>query len=173
MINNNRGFTFVEVAITVIIVSMLSIIGVFVYKKHIDNAKYNEGMRLLELIKEQQDLALSFASDNSNPFIFKFYDENDILVADKDVIVSSTVMFNRKDQNLGYFRVYPQHNKYFKRFKIRDPRDDERVKYNVAGYGYVVETYCYASEDDALSNKVQLTLRLIGSSEGSYTVIRE
>lgn len=155
---NNKGFTLVEVVITVIIIGILSIIGVYVYGKHLNNAKYSEGMRLAESIKEQQDLSLSFSSSDTvtNPFVLT-----------GGLVINSTFPFNRNQQNLGMFYIYPHHYKYFREFTIREPDAFEIAEYNVVGFGYVLELY-YPDEANW-----QLKIKLIGSSEGAYTFVRE
>ncbi|MDR1195187.1 MAG: prepilin-type N-terminal cleavage/methylation domain-containing protein, partial [Endomicrobium sp.] len=86
---NIKGFTLVEVVITTIIVSILSLAGTAVYRRYLDNAKYSEGLQLIQNIKEQQDLALSFASSTVNsPFVYAG-------------LVTSTFTFNRDSENLG------------------------------------------------------------------------
>ena len=153
----NRGFTLVEVVITTVIVGIFSIIGGVVYKKQVDNARYNEGLRLIQSLKEQEDLSLSFASTDTtkNPFFIT------------GGVINTTYTIDRNAQKLGKFYIYPHHNRYFREFEIRYPELDELSRYNILGFGYIIEAY--------YPNKVKskLTLKMVGSSEGSYTVIRE
>lgn len=155
---NIKGFSFVEVVIAILIISILSIVGTAVYRRHLDNAKYNEGMRLIQSIKEQEDLALTFRSSDTtaNPFIIT-----------NGNVIDDTYEFDRNAQNLGKFHIYPQNYKYFRSFEIRYPDDSEKAEYGVAGHGYVVEAY-YPQKKD-----FQLKIKLIGSSEGPYHIVRE
>ncbi|MDR2425981.1 MAG: prepilin-type N-terminal cleavage/methylation domain-containing protein [Endomicrobium sp.] len=154
---NIKAFTLVEVIITTVIISILSLCGVTVYRKHLDNVKYNEGLRLIQNIKEQEDLALSFAKDDldESPFIYT-----------QDVI-TTTFTFDRNPQNLGTFYIYPHNYLYFRSFEIRKPSTEEENTHNIKGYAYVVETY-YPQK-----NNYQLKMKLIGSSEGSYEIVKE
>lgn len=159
MKNIEKGFTLVEVVITIIIVGILSMASVVAYRKHLDNAKYSEGLRLIQSIQEQMDVALSFTLDESgstNPFQPYFTDNQ-----------STTFEFDRSAQNLGKFYIHPQNYKYFKVFDIRAPETDEEDRYGVKGYGYIIIAY-YPDKDN-----YQLRLRLIGSSEGPYTVVKD
>ena len=151
---NNKGFTLVEVVVTVIIVGMLSVIGVAVYRKNINNAKYKEGMHLLQSIKEQQDLSLSFSSsDTLNPFMYT------------GGLVTSTG-FDRRAQNLGLFEVSAENNKYFREFEIKEPENSDETSL-IIGAGYVAVAY-YPQKTN-----YKLRLRLIGSTEGPYEVIKD
>jgi prepilin-type N-terminal cleavage/methylation domain-containing protein len=155
IMRNIKGFTLVEVVITIIIITILSLVGTAAYRRHLDNAKYSEGLQLIQSIKEQQDLALSFASSTViSPFVYTN-------------LITSTFTFNRDSENLGKFSIYPQNYKYFRSFEIREPNSDEKIEYNVEGFGYVVESYY----PDKLN--CQLLLKLVGSSEGPYTVVKD
>lgn len=153
----NKGFTLVEVVITIVIVSILSIAGTAVYRRHLDNAKYTEGMTLIQSIKEQEDLALAFRSSDTAHYPFKT----------TDTLIVTTFTFDRNAQNLGKFHIYPHKYKYFTSFEIRKPTEYEISNYGIVGHGYVVEAY-YPQKQE-----FKLKIKLIGSSEGSYHIVKE
>ncbi|MCL1901487.1 MAG: hypothetical protein FWG51_03705, partial [Firmicutes bacterium] len=107
--------------------------------------------------KEQMDLALSFAAEGEDPFAGYF----------TYGVVDTTFTFDRSAQNLGEFHIYPHNNKYFREFEIRVPDVSEKANFVTGDYGYVIEAY-YPDK----INKM-LKIRLIGSSEGPYEVIKE
>ena len=157
--NKSRAFTFTEVVISVVIAGILAAGTSYFYRKHVDQGKYAEGMTVLNEIKDQQDLCLSFMTDSSTVSPFEYIGDG--------VLVSSWV-FSRKAQGMGTFTIDVTNNKYFNKFEIRNvsSKETNNAKLEVTGDGYVAIAYC------DVGGKRPLKITLVGSVEGPYTVIK-
>ena len=97
---NNKGFTFVELMVVVIIVSILSLVSVAVYRGYINKAKMAEGEALLRAIADAEEI---------------YYAANDVYLL-RDSYGSALLQKNANtDKN---FNINAGTNKYFTTFKI-------------------------------------------------------
>ncbi len=102
-----KGFTLVELVITIAIVIILSVISVPIYRGYVDKAKMSEGYALLGTILSAQK---SYYSEHGNFYSWPGYwtEYNTVLGIDARgnkyfTFFNAGVAFADKDQDLKYF----------------------------------------------------------------------
>jgi prepilin-type N-terminal cleavage/methylation domain-containing protein len=106
MLKSNKGFSLAELAITLVIASVLVFIGSTVYKANEHKAVLAEGLQLISTIKEQEDLKMSF-NDTGN------LSNNFVAIAETDFYV-----FRQDSFTIAAVEIDARINKYFKKFKV-------------------------------------------------------
>jgi len=143
------GVTIIELATTVILVSILSFAGFAVYNNHEFKIKAAEGLVLLNLIKERQELSYDF-SDATGTGGFKNTGGTVVSVFTFDDAITPTSASDK-------FIVDARNNKYFTSFKIIQESDG----------GYTAEAYY-----EQASGKV-VVAKLTAHPSAEYEVLVE
>jgi len=106
MVKSEKGFTFVEVCVCVVIASILAFTGAVVYRSNHKKAIISEGLQLVSQIKEEEDIRMSFNDTGDARNNFKAIDRTDCytFVQDTFTIIATVI-----DARI---------NKYFKSFEV-------------------------------------------------------
>ncbi|MDR1941004.1 MAG: prepilin-type N-terminal cleavage/methylation domain-containing protein [Endomicrobium sp.] len=116
MLKSKDGFSLAELAITLVITSVLIFIGSTVYKANEHKAVIAEGLQLISTIKEQEDLRMAFNDSGDLSKNFVAIPETDFYVFQQDSFTIATIEIDARI------------NKYFRKFQVRvDPSEGSYV----------------------------------------------
>lgn len=152
MTKSNRGFTFVEVAITVVIFVILALTSVGGYRITVRKAVVTEGLHFLQQIKDHEDLVMAFSGTDPSTQQFD-YTNGEVKEHEFEYALEKSVLSTDK-------------NKYFKSFMIEKKKDAGDTN-----DGYVA--YAYYREGGELNGNKIATVSITGGTEKQFVTATE